>query len=152
MREQLKKINGLRKEFIGRFVRFGQKTNFKGYPEPTILIENVKCTGDENICCDHLWFNLTKQFESIKLQEGDIIRFNARCKEYVKGYKGHRYDDEEYLNEHPIENDYKLSHPTKVMLLKRIKGEDITQEEVEKLNGTQKVLNGENYEIRNNIF
>ena len=122
MRENLKKIDGLRKEFTGTFVRFGKKTNF-GYPKTTVLLENVSCTADKRINCDHLWFNLTKEFEKIGLQEGDVIRFQARVKEYLKGYKGHRYDDEEYLNEHPIEADYKLSHPTKVMLIKRNQSE-----------------------------
>ena len=121
MRENLKKIDGLRKEFTGEFVRFGSKTNFKGYPETTILIQDVKSTADKKINCDHLWFNLTKEFQKIQLQEGDIVRFQARVRKYLKGYKGHRYDDEDYLSEHPIDTDYKLSHPTKVMLIKRKK-------------------------------
>jgi len=121
MRENLKKIDGLRKEFTGTFIRFGKKTNFKGYPETTILLQDVKCTTDKKISCDHLWFNLTKEFNKIGLQEGDIVKFHARVKEYIKGYKGHKYDDEEYMNEHPIQSDYKLSHPSKVILIKRVR-------------------------------
>lgn len=118
MRENLKNLEGLRKEFKGTFVRFGTKTNFKGYPEKTVLLEDVNCTIDKKISSDHLWFNLTKGFAKIDLKEGDIVTFQARVKEYWKGYKGRRYD-EEYLNEHPIEQDYKLSHPTKIKLIKR---------------------------------
>ena len=119
MREKLKENNGLRKEFVGTFVRFGSKTNYKGYPETTILLANIQLSNSKKIFTEHLWFMMTKEFDKIGLKEGDLISFQARTKEYWKGYKGHRYDDEEYLNEHPIEKDYKLSHPTKVQLLKR---------------------------------
>ena len=98
----------------------GEKTNFKGYLEKTILLSNVHFANQKSILTDHLWFNLTKEFAKIDLKEGDIVSFHARVKEYLKGYKGHRYDDEEYMNEHPIEKDYKLSHPTKVKLIKRV--------------------------------
>ena len=112
MREELQNINGIRKEFKGTFVKFGQKTNFKGYIEKTILMQDVECTLDKRIHCDHLWFNLTKGFD-IGLQEGDIIIFQARVKEYYKGYKGYRED----IELKPIEKDYKLSHPTKIKLI-----------------------------------
>jgi len=121
MRQELKLIDGLRKQFTGTFVRYGKKTGFKGYPLTTILLSNVVCTASSKINCDHLWFNLTKEFDNIKLVEGDTVMFDARVKEYTKGYKGHRYDDDDYMNEHPIESDYKLSHPTKIKLIKRIK-------------------------------
>jgi len=122
MRTKLKNINGLRKEFIGIFARFGSKTNFKGYPETTVLLQDVKCTGDSKINCDHLWFMLTKEFERVKLQEGDVVKFQARVKEYVKGYRGYR-EDVEY--EHPVEQDYKLSYPTQVRLIRRDNGEKL---------------------------
>lgn len=116
MREKLQKIDGLRKKFRGTFVRYGAKTNFKGYREKTILLQDVECVNDKRIYCDHLWFNLTKEFAKIDLKEGDIISFHARVKEYYKGYKGYR---EEAQWERPIERDYKLSYPTKIKLLKR---------------------------------
>ena len=120
MRIGLKQINGLRKEFIGTFVRFGSKTNFKGYPETTILLSNIENPFNKKIFAEHLWFNLTKEFDKIRLQEGDIISFQARVKEYYRGYKGYK---EEIQLEKPIEKDYKLSHPTKVKLLKRKENE-----------------------------
>lgn len=120
MRKNLKQIDGLRKEFIGTFVRFGSKKNFKGYPKTTILLSNIQNPINSKIFAEHLWFTLTKQFDNIKLKEGDLISFHARVKEYYKGYKGYR---EEVQWEKPIEKDYKLSHPTKVRLLKRKENE-----------------------------
>lgn len=119
MRDQFQKINGFRKKFEGIFARYGKKTNFKGYPETTILLQDVKCVSAPEIKCDHCWFNLTSEFAKLNLREGDIISFDARVKEYQKGYKGRRYDDDydDELNEHPISTDYKLSYPTKVKLM-----------------------------------
>ncbi|MEK6882361.1 MAG: hypothetical protein AABY22_22265, partial [Nanoarchaeota archaeon] len=78
MREALKHIDGLRKEFIGTFERFGTKTNFKGYPETTILLTDVINPINKKIFTEHIWFNMTKEFERIGLQEGDVISFHAR--------------------------------------------------------------------------
>lgn len=117
MRENLKKIDGLRKEFIGTFVRYGTKTNFKGYPEKTILLSNVHLSNYKDIFTEHIWFNLTKEFSKIDLKDGDIVSFQARVKEYYKGYKGYR---EEIQFEKPIERDYKLSHPTKIKIIQKI--------------------------------
>jgi hypothetical protein len=113
MRVKLANINLVRKTFKGIFERYGVKTNFKGYSETTILLKDI--TDDNNkIVADHIWFNLTKGFEALgELKTGEIIIFDARVKPYIKGYKGRRYD-EDYLNEHPIEQDYKLSNPTKI--------------------------------------
>ena len=117
MRKELAQIHRLRREFTATFVRFGSKTNFKGYPETTILLSNIQNPINNKIFAEHLWFNLTKEFDKIELKEGDVISFHARVKEYYKGYKGYR---EELQWEKPVEKDYKLSHPTKIKLLKRI--------------------------------
>jgi hypothetical protein len=110
MRKGLEKINGDRTKFMGVFERYGTKTNFKGYPEKTILLKNVK-QGSKTVT-DHIWFSMTKGFEALgELKEGDIIEFHARVKEYYKGYAGYK---EEVQWEKPIELDYKLSHPTKI--------------------------------------
>lgn len=116
MREKLQRINGKRKTFSGIFERFGTKTNFKGFPERTILLKDIKCATNEEISADHAWFNFTKEFSRLDLQEGDKIQFDARVKEYEKGYKG--YDEDRQL-ERPIEKDYKLSHPTRIGLVRR---------------------------------
>lgn len=109
MRKQLSKINNVRTGFTGVFVRFGTKSNWHGFPEKTVLLKDIKLNGKEY--ADHLWFNYTKEFQKIDLQENDVVCFDARVKRYIKGYKGYR---EEMQYEHPIEEDYKLSHPTKV--------------------------------------
>ena len=46
-----------------------------------------------------------------ELKEGDNIQFDARVKEYVKGYFGYK---EEIQMERPLEEDYKLNFPTKI--------------------------------------
>lgn len=116
MRENLQRLHGLRKEFTGVFERFGTKAGFKGRQIETIILTNIKCTSNERITADHLWFNSTKEFSKLDLQTGDLVIFNARVKKYIKGYQGYK----EYIQyECPVEEDYKLSHPSKVRLLKR---------------------------------
>ena len=107
MRKKLKIINEIRKTFIGQFVRFGTKSGYMGI-ERTILLKDIKDL-EGHIISNHLWFNYTKGFEKINLQENDVIKFDARVKEYERGYKG--YKEGIYK---PIELDYKLSHPTKI--------------------------------------
>jgi hypothetical protein len=107
MREQLKNMEEIRDKFIGTFVKFGIKKGYFG-PEKTILLKNIRNSEDKFIT-DHLWFNLTKGFEKLELIENDKISFNARVKEYTKGYFGPK---EDVYKE--IEIDYKLSHPTKI--------------------------------------
>lgn len=111
-REQLAKQNNVRSSFIGIFERFGTKTNYHGIPEKTVLLKDIR-DGNNNIVCDHLWFNYTKQFQSLgDINQGDIVKFDGRVKEYRKGYVNHR----EFIDEQTT--DYKISHPTKVMLTK----------------------------------
>jgi hypothetical protein len=113
MRTALKDIgSGYRHTFTGIFIRTGIKNGYKGILR-TILLKDVK-DSEGNVVTDHLWFNMTKVFQSANLSEGDIVQFNARVAQYEKGYKGYR--DDVYC---PIETDYKLSHPTKVKNLGR---------------------------------
>jgi len=96
-----------RLQFIGVFRRFGIKTNWHGFPEKTILLNEIK-NKEEKIVSDHLWFNYTKGFQKLgELKEGDTIEFHARVRKYAKGYVNNR----EYIDEREI--DYKLSNPTK---------------------------------------
>jgi len=112
MRKGLEKINGNRTRFIGIFERYGTKTNFKGYPEKTILLKNVKQNSEDHNVTDHIWFSMTKGFEALgELKQGDKIEFYARVNESYKGYDGYK---EEVQWENPIEQDYKLSHPTQI--------------------------------------
>ena len=103
MRDALARIDGTRGTFTGTFKRFGSKTAYKGPPLKTVLLVELKDEAGQP-ACDHLWFNLTKEFAALKLEPGDVVKFDARIKAYWKGY-GPREEQS---------RDYKLSHPTKV--------------------------------------
>jgi len=118
MRNGLQKYNGLRKTFVGTFIKFGRK-EYKGYFKITLLFKNIKRVNNQkNIITDHIWFNLTKEFDNIRLEPGDLISFDARIVEYYKGYKGYK-EDLQMMK--PIEKDYRLSHPRNIKKLKRRK-------------------------------
>lgn len=112
VRKQLPPRDGERATVLGTFARMGSKRGWKG-AEPTVLLKDIRTPAGELIC-DHLWFALTKAFASLNLTPGDIVQFDARAKEYEKGYKGRREDG--YV---PIAIDYKLSHPTQVRTVAR---------------------------------
>jgi hypothetical protein len=111
VREELAKVNETRCTFTGTFVRVGTKSSF-GHPKQTLLLADVK-DSDGKIVTDHLWFNLTKGLAALCLNPGDTVSFDARVKEYLKGYRGHRDD----VYDKPVKTDYKLSHPTKLKKL-----------------------------------
>lgn len=108
MRKELKIIGSRdRHVFTAIFIRFGFRDGYKG-PVKTILLQDVLLDG--KIVTDHLWFDLTKGFESADLLPGDVVEFCARVSIYEKGYKGYRND----VFDRPIEKDYRLSRPTKI--------------------------------------
>nr|UWD67448.1 MAG: hypothetical protein [Bacteriophage sp.] len=108
MRKELKIIGSRdRHVFTATFIRFGFRDGYKG-PVKTILLQDVLLDG--KIVTDHLWFDLTKGFESADLLSGDVVEFCARVSIYEKGYKGYRND----VFDRPIEKDYRLSRPTKI--------------------------------------
>ncbi len=111
MRNQLAKIEGTRTRFEGIFVRFGTKRGYKGYPEPTVLLKDVRSVSTGQAMTEHLWFTCGKRLDSLNLKENDVVRFDARVTPYVKGYKGYRDD----VDDKPIETDYRLSFPTNVV-------------------------------------
>ena len=116
MREKLQKREGKRLKFSGKFERFGSKTGWKGFPEITVLLRDIRDSNGKEVA-DHLWMNYTKGFQKLgELTQGDVIEFYARVKKYVKGYRGYR---EELQWERPTEIDYKLSHPTKFRRVKK---------------------------------
>lgn len=90
----------------------GYKTGFNGYREETILLKDVIDLEDNERVTDHLWLNFTKAFEAAKVKEGMTIDFEARVKEYSKGYVNRRYKIDQQ------NKDYKLSHPTKFIVSK----------------------------------
>jgi hypothetical protein len=110
MRRNLKNINNVRGDFSGVFERYGSKRGWKGYPDKTILLKDVRSSAGE-VVSDHLWFNHTKGFDKLgTLNEGEEIKFKARVKSYVKGYRGYRDD----IWDKPVQTDYRLSHPTDI--------------------------------------
>jgi hypothetical protein len=112
IRKQLASAAGVRKKFKAVFTRFGKKVNYKGYSEDTVLLTNVTDAGNGEVVADHLWFACTMGFEKANLQPGVTIEFEARVKEYAKGYVNKKYG----INNR--KKDYKLSHPTKIIVVK----------------------------------
>ncbi|SKC88563.1 hypothetical protein [Ohtaekwangia koreensis] len=112
MRKELAKEEGQRKKFRATFSRLGKKVNFKGYSEETVLLQNVVDVETNKAVTDHIWFSFTKGFEKLALTEGVTLEFEARVKEYKKGYVNSRYK----INN--SKTDYKLSHPTRIVLVK----------------------------------
>jgi hypothetical protein len=108
MRIKLAAEEGKRKKFRGVFERIGKKTNFKGYSEETVLLKTIIDVETNNVVADHVWFNYTKEFEKASVTEGAMLEFEARIKEYKKGYVNRK------LNFTSQAVDYKLSHPTKI--------------------------------------
>lgn len=112
MRDKLKKIDGDRLRFSAVFKRYGEKPNWHGFKDKTILMVDVRVLGSEAVVTDHLWFNATKGFETIGvLAEGDIVEFDGRVKKYEKGYRGR---DWRKALRNPPSIDWKISHPTKI--------------------------------------
>lgn len=117
MRKELAEIGmDERHTFTGIFERYGTKRGFKGYLLTTVLLVDVR--KDNQPVADHLWFNLTKEFDRAELETGDKVQFDARVSIYEKGYKGYREFDD-WMLDHPIEEDYRLERPTKVVVLER---------------------------------
>lgn len=109
MRTTLATREGERARFHGTFERFGTKRGWQGATLQTVLLKDIHDATGQRVC-DHLWCNLTRAFAALDLHPGDLVQFDARVREYVKGYFGRR--DEVWK---PAEVDYKLSHPTRVV-------------------------------------
>jgi hypothetical protein len=111
MRKALAAETGVRKKFRAVFSRLGKKVNYKGYSEETILLTNVVDVETKKSVTDHVWFSFTKGFEKIVLTEGMELEFEARIKEYRKGYVNKAYKINNSVT------DFKLSHPTKIRMV-----------------------------------
>ncbi len=112
MRRQLQKQEGERKKFQAIFVKLGTKAGYHGYSQETVLLKHIIDTETKTIITDHVWFSYTKGFQIPGLVEGSPIEFEARIKIYTKGYVNPRYKIDQRTT------DYKLSHPTKIRLIK----------------------------------
>ena len=111
MRQFMKQLENKRERFRGTVERFGKKRCWYG-DAPTILLTNITRVISGNTIADHLWFNETWRFHQANLAVGDTVEFTARVEAYMKGYRG--YDITRQI-EQPLEVDYKLSRPTKIM-------------------------------------
>jgi len=111
MRKALSKKVGERRKFSAVFSRLGSKANYHGYSEETILLKNIVDLENNQLVADHIWFSYTKSFQGVRLAEGIKVEFEARIKQYEKGYVNARYKIDRRTS------DYKLSHPTKVKII-----------------------------------
>ena len=112
MRKKLSEDVGLRKRFSADVERFGKKINFNGYSEETILLRNIKDVESNEIVSDHIWFTFSLAFQKAKITEGCSIEFDARVKDYTKGYVNKK------IGINNRKKDFKLSHPTKIVVSK----------------------------------
>lgn len=102
---------GIRKRFNARVDRFGKKVNYKGYSEDTILLKEITDAESKEVVADHLWFTFSLAFQKAKITEGCTIEFDARVKDYTKGYVN------KSIGINNKKKDFKLSHPTKIVVL-----------------------------------
>jgi len=113
MRNKLKPFMETRSKFYGTFEKLGQKSAFKGPPVTTLLFLNIEDSTGKSIT-DHLWFNMTKEFEKLSIKKGDKCSFFARASPYKKGYWGDRW---EIIGQAaPPSVDLRLSRPTKIKI------------------------------------
>lgn len=108
VRTKLERIEEERDSFYGIFKRCGRASNGK----LTVLMVDVR-NKHGNLIADHVWFNLTKGFKDIGfMSPGEMLRFDARVKQYEKGYKGQK--DDILARNGGVKYDYKLSHPSQI--------------------------------------
>jgi hypothetical protein len=111
MRKSLKAAEGERMTFRARFVKTGKKVSFTGYSEETLLLQEVREVVSGKKVSDHVWFSYTKGFQALRLVPGCELEFDARVKEYTKGYVNRKAGIDQRTK------DYKLSNPTKIKMI-----------------------------------
>ena len=109
MRRNLKALNGQRLMFSAVVDGFGKRF-YKDKEITTILFKDIRKLQDGILVTDHLWFTQGKCWSNMTI--GQRVQFEARVKEYEKGYKGLRQ-----VLDAPVRKDYKLERPTKIELL-----------------------------------
>jgi hypothetical protein len=117
MREELKRIVGVRARFRGTFERYGSaivrfsiRGRMRSHPVKTLILLDVT-DARGNLLTDHLWFRCGKQFNELQLQRGDRVEFTATVERYVKRTRD-EYDGGFYL-----EGDYCLKRPARMFKL-----------------------------------
>jgi hypothetical protein len=91
--------------------RFGSRTGWKGYPEQTVLLTNLRFSDTDELAGDHLWFKCGRW--SWELEVGTTFEFDARVDSYVKGYQGRRAEE---LGFSAPMIDYHLERPSKIVV------------------------------------
>jgi hypothetical protein len=112
-RIELSKRDGERFRCRATIGRFGTKPAYKGSPIRTIMLSNVRDVTTGALLTDHLWFTCGKWSDGIRV--GNVIEFDARVGDYVKGYQGLR----DLPDASPVGLDWKLQRPTKVCVVVR---------------------------------
>lgn len=112
MRKKLSAIDGTRQQFIAVFTKTGKKVNYKGYSEETILLTNIRDAATGRLLADHVWFTYSKTFQDVRMTQGDEIIFDARVKQYQKGYVNRQ------AGFSSRKKDFKLSYPSNVRIYK----------------------------------
>ena len=110
-RVALKTIDNERMRFSAIVGRFGTKTNYHGYPEPTVLLERVVRLDTGVMVTDHVWFSVGKTIAALDLSVGATIEFDARVGGYTKGYVNYRKGIDDRTT------DYKLNRPTRIQVI-----------------------------------
>jgi hypothetical protein len=72
MRKELKKRNEQRLRFRTRVERFGTRPRRHDFPEPTVLLVNLRFAENDGRA-DHLWFTVSKTVEARALNAGDTM-------------------------------------------------------------------------------
>lgn len=116
MRKDLADKEGERRSFRATFVRYGSKRGYQGYKDETILFKRIIDLSSGKLMTDHAWFNLTKSFEGLVLRPGTQVTFDARIKQYYKGYVNRRYGLDQR------KKDFRFSHPTNVSIVTASEG------------------------------
>lgn len=116
-RNTLKKFDGKRKTFRGRFERFGTRQSPEdGEEEQPILLTDIEDASTSQIVTPYVWFGYGKGFQKLgDLSRGDVIRFSARVERYKKGYGG--MHDVQAFMEKPVHVEYTLVKPTQILLV-----------------------------------
>lgn len=112
MRSRLANTERERRLFHATFSRVGKKTNYHGYSEDTLLLTNVVDVEANEMVADHVWFTYSNAFDKLRLKEGDRLEFEARVREYKKGYVSRS------LKINQSRKDFKLSYPTKIKVIR----------------------------------
>ena len=108
MREKLKALGTDRRyTFLAKIKKFSFKKGFiNKLPLKTVLLIHVTCENKE--VANHVWLTCGRRIYSLLPQIGEWLKFDARVKKYIKGY-------------HKEVEDYRLSYPTKISIIKRKK-------------------------------